>query len=111
MSEKMRNGFVARSVARAHGLPLDDAETANRLYLEQMAAQLEASKTVARAVLLAMDGVHGPHGRLHQKRRRKSTSSGLSPSSRLGSSGSSAMPHFGQAPGRFYRTSGCIGQV
>ncbi len=68
MSDKMRNGFVARSVARAHGLPLDDAETANRLYLEQMAAKLEASKTVARAVLLAMDGVYGADGKLDEKR-------------------------------------------
>ena len=29
----------------------------------------------------------------------------------VGSSGSSAMPHFGQAPGRSWRTSGCIGHV
>ena len=51
------------------------------------------------------------NGKVHQKRRRKSTSSGLSPSSRLGISGSSAMPHLGQAPGWSWRTSGCIGQV
>jgi hypothetical protein len=50
-------------------------------------------------------------GNVHQKRRRKSTSSGLSLSSRLGISGSSAMPHFGQAPGWSWRTSGCIGHV
>ena len=50
-------------------------------------------------------------GKVHQKRRRKSISSGFSPSSRLGISGSSAMPHFGQAPGWSWRTSGCIGQV
>ena len=68
MSERMRTSFVARSVARAHGLPLDDAETANRMYLEEMSAKLEASKSVARAVLLAMDGVYGPDGRLDEVR-------------------------------------------
>ncbi len=50
-------------------------------------------------------------GKVHQKRREKSRSSGLSSSSRLGISGSSAMPHFGQSPGRSCRTSGCIGQM
>ena len=38
-------------------------------------------------------------GSVHQKRREKSFSSGLSSSSRLGNSGSRAMPHFGQVPG------------
>jgi hypothetical protein len=50
-------------------------------------------------------------GNVHQKRRRKSTSSGFSPSSIDGISGSSAMPHFGQVPGPAWRTSGCIGHV
>ena len=50
-------------------------------------------------------------GSVHQKRRSKSTNSGLSPSSRSGSTGSSAMPHFGQLPGWSWRISGCIGQV
>jgi hypothetical protein len=45
-------------------------------------------------IIVAIDS-----GRVHQKRRRKSTSSGFSPSSTLGISGSSAMPHFGQTPG------------
>ncbi len=50
-------------------------------------------------------------GRVHQKRRWKSTSSGFSASSSSGSTGSSAMPHFGQLPGWSWRISGCIGQV
>jgi hypothetical protein len=50
-------------------------------------------------------------GRVHVKRRWKSTSSGFASSSRLGSSGSSAMPHLGQVPGWSCRTSGSIGQV
>ena len=50
-------------------------------------------------------------GSVDQKRRVKLRSSGLSSSSRLGISGSSAMPHLGQSPGWSCRTSGCIGQV
>ena len=49
--------------------------------------------------------------RLTQKRRFMSMSSGFGPSSAVTSSGSRAIPHFGQAPGPFCLTSGCIGQV
>ena len=49
--------------------------------------------------------------RLTQNRRAMSTSSALGPSSALISSGSRAIPHFGQAPGPLWRTSGCIGHV
>ena len=48
---------------------------------------------------------------LIHKRRVMSISSGLGPSSRLGCSGSSAMPQIGQAPGASRRIWGCIGQV
>ncbi len=50
-------------------------------------------------------------GSVHQKRWRKSVSSGFSPSSSEGISGSKAMPHLGQVPGIGCRISGCIGQV
>ena len=50
-------------------------------------------------------------GKVHQKRRLKSRSSGLPSSSRLGISGSSAMPQIGQVPGPGWRISGCIGQM
>ena len=46
-----------------------------------------------------------------QNRRVMSASSGLGASSRLMTSGSSAMPQIGQVPGPSCRTSGCIGQV
>ena len=49
--------------------------------------------------------------RLTQKRRVMSTSSWFGPSSAVTSSGSSAMPHFGQLPGPTRRTSGCMGHV
>ena len=50
-------------------------------------------------------------GSVHQKRRRKSTISGFSPSSSDGITGSSAMPQIGQLPGALRRISGCIGHV
>src|SRR6185295_19219080 len=50
-------------------------------------------------------------GNVHQKRRRKSTSSGFSFSSRLGIIGSSAIPQIGQLPGPSRTIPGCIGQV
>ncbi|CAM5530249.1 hypothetical protein SSTU70S_02858 [Stutzerimonas stutzeri] len=50
-------------------------------------------------------------GRVHQKRREKSRSSGFSCSSSSGITGSSAMPHLGQVPGPIWRISGCMGQV
>ena len=46
-----------------------------------------------------------------RKRRVMSSSSGLPSSSRLTVTGSSAMPHFGHAPGPIWRTSGSIGHV
>ena len=51
-------------------------------------------------------------GKVLQKRRVKSTSSGFSSSSSSeGMSGSSAMPHLGHVPGPSWTISGCIGQV
>ncbi len=46
-----------------------------------------------------------------QKRRVMSTSSGFGPSSAEIVIGSSAIPHFGHAPGPCWTISGCIGQV
>lgn len=66
LSKRMRDGMVARVVARSQGLPLDDAETANRIYRERLSAALAESRSVARAVILAMDGVYGADGRLDE---------------------------------------------
>ena len=46
-----------------------------------------------------------------QNRPVMPASSGFTSSSSVTISGSRAMPHFGHAPGRFRRTSGCIGHV
>src|SRR3546814_16554726 len=50
-------------------------------------------------------------GSVHQKRRRKSVSSGFQPSSRPGNSGYNAMPKNGQVPGPPLRTPGFLGQI
>ena len=50
-------------------------------------------------------------GNVHQKRRVKSSSSGLRSSSSDGMTGSSAMPQIGQFPGALRRICGCIGHV
>jgi hypothetical protein len=46
-----------------------------------------------------------------RKRRVMATNSGFGPSSRPTVRGSSAMPHFGQAPGSDCQISGSIGQT
>ena len=46
-----------------------------------------------------------------QRRRVMSTSSGFGPSSAETVIGSRAIPHFGQAPGPCWTTSGCMGHV
>ena len=68
LSKRMKNGLVARTVALRLGLPMDDPEEANRRYRERLAASLESSTYVARAVTLAMDGVYGADGRLDESR-------------------------------------------
>lgn len=67
LSRRMRNGLVARTVAWRLGLPMDDPEEANRRYRARLAASLESSAFVARAVVLAMDGVYGADGRLDEE--------------------------------------------
>lgn len=68
LSKRMKNGLVARTVALRLGLPMDDPEEANRRYRARLSAALEASAYVARAVILAMDGVYGADGRLDESR-------------------------------------------
>ena len=70
-----------------------------------------AAAALARCPNIASASTASDSGRVHQKRRRKSVSSGFSPSSRLGIIGSSAMPQIGQLPGASRTICGCIGQV
>ena len=70
-----------------------------------------ADSTVVRCPNMASASTVSDSGRVHQKRRRKSVSSGFSSSSRLGIIGSRAMPQIGHTPGASRTISGCIGQV
>lgn len=68
LSPRMRRSLLTRFLAWRQGLPLDDPETANRRYLENLERELSASQRVTRAVLLAMDGVYDSGGRLDEAR-------------------------------------------
>lgn len=68
LSNRMRQGLLARLISWEQGLPLDDPETTNRLYLERLVAELSRSRRVSGAVLLAMDGVYDADGRLDETR-------------------------------------------
>lgn len=68
ISARMLKGPVARFIAWKEGLPLDEPERANELYVDKLVAELSRSKRVSHAVLLGMDGVYGPDGRLDESR-------------------------------------------
>jgi uncharacterized protein len=68
LSGRMRKSPLTRFLAWTQGLPLDDPETANRRYVENLDRELRASTRVARAVLLAMDGVYDSGGVLDEGR-------------------------------------------
>jgi predicted TIM-barrel fold metal-dependent hydrolase len=68
LSRRMLRSPLTRFLAWQQGLPLHDAETANRRYLERLERELSASERVGRAVLLAMDGVYDAAGRLDEAR-------------------------------------------
>jgi predicted TIM-barrel fold metal-dependent hydrolase len=67
-SRAMLDGPLARLTAWAEGLPLDDPDRCNRLYLEKLLARLAASACVSRAVLLGLDGVYDSAGKLAPER-------------------------------------------
>ena len=68
LSPRMRRSPLTRFLAWRQGLPLHDAETANRRYVENLERELHASTRVGRAVLLAMDGTYDDAGRLDEGR-------------------------------------------
>lgn len=68
LSKRMLKSPLAKFIAWTQSLPLEDPETANRLYLENLDRELSASKHVGQAVLLAMDGVYGADGMLDEAR-------------------------------------------
>jgi predicted TIM-barrel fold metal-dependent hydrolase len=68
LSRRMRRSPLSRFLAWTQGLPMDDPETANRRYVENLERELEASTRVGRAVLLAMDGAYDSAGALDESR-------------------------------------------
>jgi predicted TIM-barrel fold metal-dependent hydrolase len=68
LSPRMRRSPITRFLAWRQGLPMQDPETANRCYVENLERELSASTRVSRAVVLAMDGTYDAAGRLDEGR-------------------------------------------
>ncbi len=68
ISPKMLKGPLFRFVGWRLGLPLDNPERANQVYVERLLGYLKASTRVKKAVLLGMDGVYEKGGGLDEGR-------------------------------------------
>ena len=66
LSRRMRQGPLGAMLAWTMGLPWDQPEQANMLYLERLRSELLGSERVGRAVLLGMDGAYDESGRLDE---------------------------------------------
>ncbi len=66
ISPKMLRSPLFRYLLWKHSLSPDKPREANRKYLDDLLAELRASRHVQKAVLLGMDGVYDQHGRLDQ---------------------------------------------
>ena len=67
LSRRMRDRPAVWAAARSQGIPLDDPERANALYLEKLMGELRRSRRVKRAVILGMDGVYDASGELDER--------------------------------------------
>ena len=66
ISPKMLRSPLFRYLLWKHSLSPDKPREANRKYLDDLLAELRASRHVQKAVLLGMDGVYDQNGRLDQ---------------------------------------------
>jgi hypothetical protein len=64
ISRRMLRSPLFRLLAWRYGLDLDHPAVANAAYVERLLGQLDRSEKVARAVLLALDGVYDERGKL-----------------------------------------------
>ncbi len=64
ISKKMLNGALFRFVAWRLGLSLKEPAQANRIYVDRLIRAIDNSVVLKKAVVLGMDGVYGPDGRL-----------------------------------------------
>ena len=69
LSDRMRRRFSTGAVLRIVGSRISDPPAdVDRRYLDHLVAQVEASPSVDRVVLLPLDGVYGADGRLDERR-------------------------------------------
>src|SRR6185295_2343687 len=68
LSKEMLTGTLAKMIAWSQGLPLDQPERANELFLQRLLGKLAGSDQVKKGVLLALDGIYGADGRLDEER-------------------------------------------
>ncbi len=68
LSKDMLEGALAKIIAWSQGLPLDQPERANEIFLQRLLAKLAGSSRVKQGVLLALDGIYGADGRLDEAR-------------------------------------------
>lgn len=68
ISPRLRSSPLTKLTAATQGLPLDEPEKANRLYLDGLLRSLEESKRVSHAVLLPIDGAYDSSGRFDPSR-------------------------------------------
>ena len=67
ISERMLNGTLFRSFVKKMGLPVDDPEQTNELYIQRLVRLLKEGRYVRQAVILGMDGVYDAHGKLNKR--------------------------------------------
>jgi predicted TIM-barrel fold metal-dependent hydrolase len=69
LSDRMRGRLSTRAVLRIVGARISDPPaTVDARYRDHLLAALDASPSVGRVVLLPLDGVYGPDGRLDEER-------------------------------------------
>ncbi|UPT75582.1 MAG: amidohydrolase family protein [Elusimicrobiota bacterium] len=68
LSKDMLGGALAKLVAWHQGLPLDEPERANAIFVDRVIEKMKASTRVEKGVLLALDGIYGDDGRLDEAR-------------------------------------------
>jgi uncharacterized protein len=64
ISPRMLRSPLFKFLAWKHGLKAQDAAWSNQKYVDDLLAELRASRHVGKAVLLGMDGVYDAHGAL-----------------------------------------------
>ena len=66
ISPRMLKSLLFRFLLWKHSLSQDQPREANQKYIDDLLAELRASRHVQKAVLLGMDGVYDQNGRLNQ---------------------------------------------